>query len=116
MLHTLAANIRCDRYCSNFLDFGVQLNKALQLIHGPLVSLTDFLGSCVQAGCKLTVRFSPLSSSLSSTSAFSRLSAAIILALMGRSSSVDDSAAAITHDPAPPVVKLRARALTKANE
>ena len=27
MLHTRAANIRCDRYCSNFLDFGVQLNK-----------------------------------------------------------------------------------------
>ena len=29
MLHVWAANIRCDRYCSNFLDFGVQLNKVL---------------------------------------------------------------------------------------
>jgi len=47
----------------------------LQLIHDPLVSLTDFLGSCAQAGCKLTARFSSLSSPLSSTSAFSRLTA-----------------------------------------
>ena len=45
--------------------------SSLQLIHGPLVSLTDFLCSCVQAGCKLTARFS----SLSSTSVFSRLTA-----------------------------------------
>jgi len=45
--------------------------SSLQLIHGPLVSLTDFLGSCAQAGCKLTARFS----SLSSTSAFSQLTA-----------------------------------------
>ena len=29
MLHARAANIRCDRYCSNFLNFRVQLNKAL---------------------------------------------------------------------------------------
>ena len=29
MIHARAANIRCDRYCSNFLDFEVQLNKAL---------------------------------------------------------------------------------------
>ena len=28
MLYAWAVNIRCDRYCSNFLDFGVQLNKA----------------------------------------------------------------------------------------
>ena len=27
---------------------------SLQLTHGPLVSLTDFLGSCTQVGCKLT--------------------------------------------------------------
>ena len=26
--------------------------SSLQLIHGPLVSLTDFFGSCAQAGCK----------------------------------------------------------------
>ena len=32
MLHAWAANIRCDRYCSNFLDFGVQLNKASGLL------------------------------------------------------------------------------------
>ena len=31
MLHARAANIRCDRYCSNFLDFGVELNKGLEL-------------------------------------------------------------------------------------
>ena len=49
--------------------------SSLQLIHSPLVSLTDFLGSCVQAGCKLTARFSSLSSPLSSTLAFSRLTA-----------------------------------------
>jgi hypothetical protein len=49
--------------------------SSLQLIHGPLVSLTDFLGSCAQAGYKLTARFSSLSSPLSSTSAFSRLTA-----------------------------------------
>ena len=48
---------------------------SLQLIHGPLVSLTDFLGSCAQTGCKLTTYFSSLSSSLSSTSTFSRLTA-----------------------------------------
>jgi len=45
------------------------------LIHGPLVSLTKFLGSCAQAGCKLTARFSSLSSLLSSTSASSQLTA-----------------------------------------
>ena len=28
MLHAWAANIRCDRYCSNFLEFGLQLNTA----------------------------------------------------------------------------------------
>ena len=28
MLHARTANIRCDRYYSNFLNFGVQLNKA----------------------------------------------------------------------------------------
>jgi len=44
-----------------------------QLIYGPLVSLTDFLGSCVQTSCKLTFRFSSLSSLLSFTSSFSRL-------------------------------------------
>ena len=43
--------------------------SSLQLIHGSLISLTDFLGSCAQAGYKLTARFF----SLSSTSAFSRL-------------------------------------------
>ena len=48
---------------------------SLQLTHGPLVSLTDFFGSCAQAGCKLTARFSSLSFPLSSTSAFSRLTA-----------------------------------------
>ena len=49
--------------------------SSLQLIYGSLVSLTDFLGSCAQAGCKLTARFSSLSSPLSSTPAFSRLTA-----------------------------------------
>ena len=44
-----------------------------KLVHDPLVSLTDFLGSCVQTDCKLTFRFSSLSSLLSSTSSFSRL-------------------------------------------
>ena len=29
MLHTRAANIRCDRYCSNFLEIGMKLNKGL---------------------------------------------------------------------------------------
>ena len=43
------------------------------LLHGPLVSLTKFLGSCAQASCKLTARFSSLSSLLSSTSASSQL-------------------------------------------
>ena len=45
------------------------------LIHGPLVCLTDFLGFCVWAGCKLTTRFYSFSSSLSSTSVFSWLTA-----------------------------------------
>jgi len=27
MLHAQAANIQCDKYCSNFLEIGVQLNK-----------------------------------------------------------------------------------------
>ena len=27
MLHARAANIRCNRYCSNFLEIGVELNK-----------------------------------------------------------------------------------------
>ena len=27
MLHVQAANIRCDRYCSNFLEVRVELNK-----------------------------------------------------------------------------------------
>ena len=49
----------------------------LLLIHGSLVSLTKFLGSCVQAGCKLTARFSSLSSLLSSTSTFSQLRATL---------------------------------------
>ena len=44
-----------------------------QLIYNLLVSLTDFFGSCVQTGCKLTARFSSLSSLLSSTSSFSWL-------------------------------------------
>jgi len=46
-----------------------------QLMYDPPVSLTDFFGSCAQAGCKLTARFSSLSSLLSSTSSFSRLTA-----------------------------------------
>ena len=29
MLHARAANIRCDRYCSTFWDFGVELNTRL---------------------------------------------------------------------------------------
>ena len=29
MLHAWTANIRCDRYCSNFLEFGVELIKAV---------------------------------------------------------------------------------------
>ena len=29
MLHAWAANIRCDRYCSNFLDIEGELNKGL---------------------------------------------------------------------------------------
>ena len=45
------------------------------LIHGPLVSFTKFFGSCAQTGCKLTTRFSSLSSLLSSTSASSQLTA-----------------------------------------
>ena len=28
MLHAQATNIRYDRYCSNFLEIGVELNKA----------------------------------------------------------------------------------------
>jgi len=40
-----------------------------QLIHDPLVSLTDFFYSCAQADCKFTARFSSL---LSFTSSFSR--------------------------------------------
>jgi len=56
----------------------VSLDTALahlssQLIYGTLVSLTDFFDSCVQTGGKLTVCFSSLSSLLSSTSSFSRL-------------------------------------------
>ena len=31
MLHTYAANIRCDRYCSTFWDFGVELNTRLYM-------------------------------------------------------------------------------------
>jgi len=46
-----------------------------QLMYDPPVSLTYFFGSCAQAGCKLTARFSSLSSLLSSTSSFSRLTA-----------------------------------------
>jgi hypothetical protein len=42
---------------------------SLQLIHSPLVSLIEFLCFCVQAGCKLTTRFS----TLSFTSVFSLL-------------------------------------------
>lgn len=42
----------------------------VNLIHGPLVSLTEFLVFFIQAGCKFTACFSSL---LSYTSAFSRL-------------------------------------------
>ena len=28
ILHTRAVNIRCDKYCNNFLEFGVELKKA----------------------------------------------------------------------------------------
>ena len=40
------------------------------LISGLFVSLTEFFGSRVEADCKITVRFSSLSSPLSSISAF----------------------------------------------
>ena len=33
MLHARATNIRCDRYCSNFLEIGVELNKACYLVY-----------------------------------------------------------------------------------
>ena len=35
MLHVRAANIRCDRYCSNFLEVGVELNKGLVQFQAP---------------------------------------------------------------------------------
>ena len=34
MLHARTANIRYDRYCSNFLDFGIQLNKGQNGMQG----------------------------------------------------------------------------------
>ena len=33
MLHAQTANIRCDRYYSNFLEVGVELNKGLVFTH-----------------------------------------------------------------------------------
>jgi len=42
-------------------------------MHGSPVCLTDFLGSYAQADYNFTARFSSLSSLLSSTSSFSRL-------------------------------------------
>ena len=79
MWHESKANNTADLLAVRFLAAFSQPTRtvvgSLQLIHGPLVSLTDFLGSCAQAGCKLTARFSSLSSPLSSTSAFSRLTA-----------------------------------------
>ena len=69
------AGLLAVRFFAAFSQPTRTLVSSLQLIHGPLVSLTDFLGSCAQAGCKLTARFSSLSSPLSSTSAFSRLTA-----------------------------------------
>ena len=69
------AGLLAVRFLAAFSQPTYIVVSSLQLIHGPLVSLTDFLGSCAQAGCKLTARFSSLSSPLSSTSAFSRLTA-----------------------------------------
>ena len=34
MLHTWTANIRCDRYCSNFLEVGVELKGFALLVSG----------------------------------------------------------------------------------
>ena len=46
------------KYVDQFRMEGV-IVSSLQLIHGPLISLTEFLGSCVQAGCKFTHSLSP---------------------------------------------------------
>ena len=32
MLHARATNIRCDKYCSNFLEIGVELNTPKERI------------------------------------------------------------------------------------
>ena len=43
MLYARAANIRCDRYCSTFLEFEVQLNKGEDwIIFGTKVLRTSF--------------------------------------------------------------------------
>ena len=46
MLHARTANIRCDRYYSNFLNFGVQLKKAS-------VSVFPFLGAEIELLCSV---------------------------------------------------------------
>ena len=63
----------CKNLCSSSLSLFVQWFSSPPLIYGPRVSLLKFIGSCARAGCKLTTCFPCLSSSLSSSSAFSQL-------------------------------------------
>jgi len=61
------ASLLAVRFFAAFFQPAHIVVSSSSLIHGPLVSLIDFLGSCAQTDCKLTDRFS----SLFSTSAFS---------------------------------------------